>query len=200
MPTQATVLKNALRLAGEPSNVGIDSDKKIVREMMGAWDDVVGAAFELHSWNAFKSLAQLTQVTPAVPGWDYTFNVPAGFKRVIKVSEYTDEDREGIPYSYQAGKILTNDETTYLWFVDSTYMAQVGGWPQTFADYIAARLADETYPINDEGDSTRQRIDSAVVDRLNLAKSFDASTDPVTKGQPGTYVRSRSNWRPGGLR
>lgn len=200
MPTQATIFKNALRLAGEPSNVGVDSDKKIVRAMVGAWDDVVGDAFEEHSWNAFKSLQQLTQVTPAVPGWAFTFNAPAGCKRIIKVSNYTDEDREGIDYSYQAGKILTNDEQTFCWFVDGAYLTQIGGWPQSFANYIGALLADEAYPINDEGDSTRSRINDAVLDRRSKAKSFDASTDPVVRGQRGTYVRARSNWRPGGLR
>lgn len=200
MPTQATIFKNALRLAGEPSNVGIDSDKKIVREMLGAWDDVVGAAFEGHNWNAFKSLIQLTSVTPSVPGWDYTFNVPAGFRRVVKVSDYADEDGEGIEYSYQAGKILTNHEQTFLWYVDATYMTQIGGWPQTFANYISALLADETYPVNDEGDATRSRINDAVMSRMNDAKAYDASTDPVIRGKPGTYVRARANWRPGGLR
>lgn len=191
MPTQATVFKNALRLAGEPSNVGIDSDKKIVREMVGAYDDVVKAAFESHNWNAFKSLQQLTQTTPAVPGWDYTFNVPAAFARVIHVSNLTREDLPPIEYGFQAGKILTNYETTWLWFVDRTYEAQVGGWPQTFANMIGALLADETYPINDEGDSTRQRINAAVMDRTNLAKSYDASTDPVMRQPVSGYVVAR---------
>jgi hypothetical protein len=191
MPTQATVIKNALRLAGEPSNVGIDSDKKIVREMLGAYDDVVKAAFESHNWNNFKTLQQLTQVTPAVPGWDYTFNVPASFARVIHVSNLTREDLPGIEYGFQAGKILTNYETTYLWFVDRTYEAQVGGWPQTFANMISALIANETYPINDEADATRQRIGTELVERTNLAKSYDASTDPVMRAPVGSYVTAR---------
>jgi hypothetical protein len=191
MPTQATVLKNALRLAGEPSNVGIDSDKKIVREMLGAYDDVVKAAFESHNWNAFKSLQQITSVTPAVPGWDFTFNVPANFARVILVSNRTREDQPGIEYGFQAGKILTNSEITWLWFVDRTYEAQVGGWPQTFANMISALVADETYPINDEGDATRQRINAAVVERTNLAKAYDASTDPVMRAPVSGYVTAR---------
>lgn len=191
MPTQATVIKNALRLAGEPSNVGIDSDKKIVREMVAAYDDVVKAAFESHSWNAFKSLQQLTSVTPAVPGWDYTFNVPAAFARVIKVSNLTREDISGIEYGFQAGKIMTNSETTYLWYVDRTYEAEVGGWPQTFANMISALVANETYPINDEGEATRQRIGTEVVERMILAKAYDASTDPVLRAPVGGYVTAR---------
>lgn len=191
MPTQATVIKNALRLAGEPSNVGIDSDKKIVREMLGAYNDVVKAAFESHSWNSFKSLEQLSQVSPAVPGWDYTFNVPAAFARVIHVSNLTREDLPPIEYGFQAGKILTNYETTYLWFVDRTYEAQVGGWPQTFANMISALIANETYPINDEADATRQRIGAELVERTNLAKSYDGSTDPVMRQPVSAYVTAR---------
>lgn len=191
MPTQATVIKNALRLAGEPSNVGIDSDKKIVREMLGAYDDVVRAAFESHNWNAFKTLAPLAPVTPAVPGWDYTFNVPASFARVIHVSNLTREDLPGIEYGFQAGKILTNYETTFLWYVDRTYEAQVGGWPQTFANMVSAMIANETYPINDEGDATRQRINTEIVERTNLAKAYDASTDPVMRAPVSGYVVAR---------
>lgn len=200
MPTQATVLKNALRLLGEPSNVGVDSDKKIVREIMAAWDDVAGRLFESHPWNAFKSVAQLTQTTPAVLGWEYTFNQPANCRRVIFVSDVLDEDGYPIEYTWHAGKILSNHETTYCWFVDGTYIAQVGGWPQTFADLHAAHLASEVYPVNDEGDATRSRIDSAVVDRGNAARAFDGSTDPIVRSRPGEYLRSRRGWRPGGWR
>jgi len=140
MAGQASVYKNALRLLGEPSNVGPDSDKKIVREMNGAYEDVVKRCFEKHPWNQFKSLQQLTQVTPAQPGWEYTFNVPAGFRRVVMVNNHPREDDiEGIPHGFRAGKIMTNSETTWLWFVDSTYETQIGGWSQAFADYEIGR-------------------------------------------------------------
>jgi hypothetical protein len=200
MPTQATVIKNALRLLGEPSNVGIDSDKKIVREIMGAWEDVAGRLFESHPWNAFKSVAQLTQVTPAVLGWEYTFNQPANCKRVIFVSDVLNEDGYPIEYTWHAGKILSNHETTYCWFVDGAYIEQVGGWPSTFADLHAAHLASEVYPVNDESDNTRSRIDTAIVDRGNAARAFDGSTDPIVRSKPGEYLRSRRGWRPGGWR
>lgn len=191
MPTQTTVLRNALRLLGEPANVGPDSDKKIVREIMGAWDDVVDRLFEVHPWNSFKSLEQLTQTTPAVPGWDYTFNEPARSCRILKVSNYTREDGASVNYGYQAGKILTNYETTFCWFVDAAYKEQVGGWPQTFADLVAAHLADEVYPVNDEGDGTRSRINDALKDRTGKAKGFDGATDPTTPPAPSGYVVAR---------
>jgi hypothetical protein len=193
MASQASVYRQALRLLGEPSNVTVDSDKKIVREMTGAWEDVVKACFELHPWNQFKTLVQLTSVTPAESGWDYTFNVPAGFRRVVLVNNNTDEDAlDGIPYSYRNGKILTNAETTYLWFVDSTYEAQLGGWPQAFANMVGSYLADEVWPVNDEGEATRDRINTAVKKWENRAKALDASTDPVVLPQPGNYVRGRA--------
>lgn len=191
MPTEATVLSNALRLLGEPSNVGVDSDKKIVREIMGAWNDVVDRLFEVHPWNSFKSLEQLTQTTPAVPGWDYTFNEPVRACKIIKVSNYTREDGASVNYGYQAGKILTNYETTYCWFVDSDYKTQVGGWPQTFADLVAAHLADEVYPVNDEADSTRGRINDALKDRMRRAVGYDGSTDPTVPPAPSGYVIAR---------
>jgi hypothetical protein len=200
MPTQATVLQNALRLLGEPSNVGVDSDKKIVREIMSGWDDVAGRLFESHPWNAFKSVAQLVQTTPAVPGWQYTFNQPTNCRRVIHVSDILDEDSYPIEYTWQAGKVLSNHDPTYCWFVDGAYITQVGGWPQTFADLFAAHLASEVYPVNDEGDATRSRIDSAVVERAIAAKAFDGSTDPIVRAKQGEYLRSRRGWRPGGWR
>ena len=193
MASQASVYKGALRLLGEPSNVGPDSDKKIVREMNGAYADVIARCLEKHPWNQFKTLVQLTQVTPAQAGWDYTFNVPAGFRRIVMVNNHTrEDDLEGIPYAYRAGNILTNSETTWLWFVDSTYEGQLGSWPQAFADYVAARLADEVWPINDEGDATRARIDAAMKSRLAEAIALDASGDPVVEQPTGNYVRARS--------
>ena len=192
MPTKTTVFKSALRLLGEPSNVGPDSDKKIVREINGAWEDVVRSCFEEHPWNQFKSIELLTPLGTAETGWDYAFNVPASFRRVVLVNNGTDEDDlNGIPYAYRAGKILTNSETTYLWYVDGTYETQEGGWPQQFADWVAARLADEVYPINDEGDSTRSRINYALRDRLDRAKALDSSSDPIVEVPQGRWIRSR---------
>lgn len=191
MPTEATVLKNALRLLGEKSNVGVDSDKHIVREIMGAWDDVVDRLFESHPWNSFKSLDQLTQTTPAVAGWGFTFNEPVRMARVIKVGNLPREDLPPIEYGYQAGKILTNHETTWCWYVDTAYKDQVGSWPQTFADLVGAHLADEVYPINDESDGTRSRIDSAIVERGRIAKGHDGSTDPIVRGPVSGYVIAR---------
>lgn len=193
MPTQATVYQNTLRLLGEPSNVTVDSDKKIVREMTGAYASVVRKCFEMHPWNEFKKLEQLSQVSPAELGWDYTFNRPAAFVRVVLVSNTTDEDDlEGIEYAYRRGKFLSNHETTYLWFISSEYEATVGSWPQSFADMVSAYLADEVYPVNDEGDATRSRIDAAMRDRKQAAIALDASTDPVVRQPSGNYVRGRS--------
>jgi hypothetical protein len=191
MPTETTVLRNALRLLGEPSNVGPDSSQKIVREIMAAWPDVVDRLFEAHDWNSFKSLEQLTVTTPAVPGWDYTFNKPAACKRIMKISNYTREDGPSVNYGFQAGKILTNHEETYCWFVDSTYQTQIGGWPQTFADLVAAHLADEVYPVNDEGDNTRSRINDAIKTRTRKAIGFDGATDPTVPPAPSGYAIAR---------
>ena len=192
MTTKADVFKSTLRLLGEPSNVGVDSDRKIVREMNGAWEAVVVRAFTKHPWNQFKAVALLTSVTPAEVGWDYTFNVPADYRRTVLVNNNTDEDDlEGIPYAYRAGKVLTNSETTYLWYVSKTYETQLGGWPQPFADYVSALLADEVYPINDESDGTRSRINTAITERMLEAKALDSSTDPIVRVPAGRWVRSR---------
>lgn len=193
MASQASVYQKALRLLGEPSNVTVDSDKKIVREMTGAYDDVVKAVFESHPWNQFKTLVQLTQTTPAEMGWDYTFNIPATLRRIVLVNNTTQEDDlEGIEYAYRKGLILTNSESTYLWYVDSTYEAQLGGWPQAFANYVSSLLADEVWPVNDESDNTRSRINSAIGEWGAKAKGLDASTDPVVRVPAGHYVRSRT--------
>jgi hypothetical protein len=193
MASQASVYQKALRLLGEPSNVTVDSDKKIVREMTGAYSDVVRAVFESHPWNQFKTLVQLTQTTPGEMGWDYTFNIPATLRRIVLVNNTTQEDDlEGIEYAYRKGLILTNSETTYLWYVDSTFESQLGGWPQAFANYVSSLLADEVWPVNDESDNTRSRINSAIGEWGRKAKGLDASTDPVVRHPAGNYVRSRT--------
>lgn len=199
MPTKASTIRNALRLLGEPSNVTEDSEKKIVQEIKGAWDDVVARVFEEHPWNFFKSLTQLTQTTPAIEGWGFTFNQPASLARIIKVSNYAREDGPPVPYSFQAGKILCNFEQVFCWYVDRTYQTQEGCWPQAFSDLVAAHLADEVYRVTDDENETRMKINQALIERASKAKALDASTDPVVHAPVGGYVLARCR-QPGGWR
>ncbi|MEL6663571.1 MAG: hypothetical protein AAFR33_11265 [Pseudomonadota bacterium] len=194
MPTKDRILNNALRLLGEPPSTGVDDTSPWVKRLLGAHDDVLQGMLESYPWNFAVKVQQLAaDATADKTGWDYAFTKPGLCWRLMGVSDRADwrpGDYE-IPYDDQRGFILTNFETTYLMFVDGTFKDREGDWPQVFADYLAAKLAHSVAPVTDEGNSTMERIERALVDRRRAAKAWDAQSKAPWKIPLGRYLTSR---------
>ncbi|WP_370372523.1 hypothetical protein [Henriciella pelagia] len=191
MTTKTRVFNNALRLLGQPPCSSPDDTSNWVQRVANAYPDVLQAWMEDHSWNFAMTVQQLAVVTPTLPGWTYSFNKPARCRRIIKVTSSSDRSANPIAYDDRQGKILSNSETTYLWFVDGSYEDHEGSWSQKFANALSALLADDVYPITDESDSTRSRIDAAVRRRVRDAKAWDATSKREWPIPAGRYERAR---------
>jgi len=191
MPSKTSIFNNALRLLGEPEVVAATDDTKYAKRLSNAWDDEVTSWFEDKDWSFATSFEQLTRVTPSLPGWTYTFNKPSNCARVLIVSRDTIPHMPSIDYELRDGKLLTNSETTYLRFIDKTYITEIGGWPQKFANALSARLAEAVYPATDESNSTRDRIESAVKRRTKDAKAFDDQIRAQRRPPVGRYITAR---------
>jgi len=192
MTTKLKVYNNCLDLLGEPPATSTEDTSKWVKRITNAYDDVVDGLLEDHSWNFAMTVKQLAVVTPTLVGFTYTFNKPTKCKRIIKVDNSTDPRGIGIEYDDRQGKILTNSETSYIWYVDGTWKDNEGSWSQKFADFVAAKIADRIYPITDESNSTRDRIEKQLLRRGRDAKAWDATSKREWPIPPGRYERART--------
>lgn len=196
MPTQDSIINNALRLLGEPPSAGANDTSKWVVRITNAFSDVRRNMFEDHDWNFATSIEQLAASANSEEGWTYTFAKPSGCFRIIRVSDTTsgasNKSYGSIDYEERGGYILTEYETSYCAFVDSAKATQYGSWPQKVADLLGAMLADEVYPVTDESDSTRDRIEKQLKRRKSDAKQFDARSNPPPRRDPGSWHQSRS--------
>jgi len=192
MPSKVGIINNALRLLGEPKIAALTSTQPYAVKLVDAYVDEVRSWFEDHDWAFATNEVQLTQVTPAVAGWSYTFNLPANMSRILRVANSTRPEVPGIRYESRAGQILTDSEVTFLRYIDGSFIDSEGGWPQKFADALAARLAEAVYPSTDETNSTRDRIEKTRRRRVKDAKAFDAQSKPLGYPPTGRYITTRS--------
>lgn len=192
MATQVSVMNNSLRLMGEPQVSEYNSSGKYARRIRNAWNEAVDLAFEEHAWKRFSTMEILSAVAGTPFGWEYQFALPGKFVRMFKVTNDPHPDATPIDYEIRDGMILTNSETSYVRFVSGTYKTQLGGWPQAFAGYVAAILAEQSYPATDESNSVRDRIEKALMKRKKNAKALDRSLNPVQKIPPSEMVTART--------
>lgn len=188
MADRTSIKNEALRLLGEPPTVGEGDSSTWVKRIDNAWADVVRSVFEDHDWSFATNTVTLVPETVTPEGWRYAFTLPATSRRLVKVYSST-RSMNQIQHMVRGGLLLTDYEETSVVFVDSSYEALYGSWPQKFADLIGAELAERVYPVTDESNSTAQRIFNVLKDRRRDAKAFDRSLNPPQE-RPATGFQS----------
>lgn len=158
------------------------------------WTTSFEYCLEQGLWNFAMRAARLT---PAVLdpefGYQHAFSKPDDWVRTYVVS--SSETLEPL--------LRYNDETSY-WFADAnplfvkyvsnheTYGGDLGNWPETFAYYVAARLAFLTCPsICSDSDSKLERL-AVIEKRARIdARSKDAMNEPPAFPPRGNWASAR---------
>jgi hypothetical protein len=206
MATQLSVANGALRLLGVQRIDSLsDTTKKAARVLNDAWSDAVRVCFESYNWNFASERASLSRSedTPAY-GWDYYYVKPSDWMRTINITKSDDEEDklrdfvdEGGGTTATKGLIATNAAAVYLRYVSSNYMTRYGNWPQNFADYVSAKLAEMTCQELTGNDSKMQRINLALRISKHDAINIDTTNQATKRLATGRLVLSRygSPWR-----
>jgi len=132
--------------------------------------DAISTVLGGYDWRALRTRLQLAaSVTVPAYGYNYEYNLPADFERLIEV------ENGGYDYSVENGKILTDADEVYI-----TYVARPTNDPAKLPDTLKRALTSElavalSLPLT-SGDALYQRL---LIERdrdLQRAREADART------------------------
>jgi hypothetical protein len=110
------------------------------------WADETAYCLERHMWEDFASrVVQMDASTTIVPtfGFNQAFVVPPDWIRTRKLSSVPTFEPPLLQVTMEAGLWYTNITPIYVDYIsnDPLYGMNIGGWPATFANFVAFRLA-----------------------------------------------------------
>jgi len=196
MAIRTAVVNEALTWLGQPRSVGVDEDTDfLVRELRTAFEDRAVIFLESYPWNFAKKVELLAATASATgyEGWSYGFVKPAQCKRIIKVDNRADmRERDDIDYEDRGGLICTNNEITYLAYVDGTYaVSDTGSWPGLVKTALALDIADLNSGKIDLSTAKRDEVEKRARRAMRDAKNWDAQQNKVYKPGPTPWQRGR---------
>jgi hypothetical protein len=192
MTTKVDVLNGALTLIGQPPAAGPSDQSTWVKRIVSRYPSVVKALLERHPWKFARVMEQMQRLPTASGGRSYSFNKPAKCLKICFINDTGDDaDDEWHEYDTGGGKIHSDFETLYMWFVSSDYLIKEGSWPQTFAEAVSAELAFQVLPISSRDRGARADAKTHAKDVLKTAKSVDASEKPFRKNPTGAWAKAR---------
>lgn len=208
MASKDGVINAALHHIGESESLAPLTDESTwVARVRSRYDEKVRLLFEKHPWNFCAAVVQLTATDPEPEGWTYGFNKPAKCWRIIRVADSADNmdpRYASLPYEDRGGRVLTNCETTFLKYIEGSWLTKEGSWPQHFADAISAEIALAVCPTTDGNEDRIARIKAARKDAIREAKNWDAMQQPRWQEPPSRWQVGRfgsrygSRWRENG--
>lgn len=195
MPTVVGIWNNALDLLGHMSVNDLNGTSDVSRKLASLWAEVPATILEEANWNSAMTRTKLSRLEE-VPshGHAYFYSLPNDVARICWMNDSGIQNEPFENWSEEQGKIATDAETIYLWYIAKGAETNPGKWQQCLADYVSSEMAVRAAPrfapkllagIMDERDR-----------RMRRAKAIDGKNHPPRRHPPGRMVRARL----GGLR
>jgi hypothetical protein len=200
MAFRESIINAALHHIGETESAdALNSEDTWVKRIRDRVDERARSAFETHYWNFAITVQQLTPTDPTPEGWDYGFNKPVKCWCIKKVASSNDPRARDIPYDDRAGRICTDQETTFLHFVDGYWLDYHGSWPQVFADLIAIDVAEKVLPVTNMSELAKSELRKEAKSVRRTAKNWNAMQTHYVDAMPSAWQSGRfSSTRIGG--
>lgn len=190
MPTKLQVFNESLRILGQPLLSTPDQAGEDGKQLRDAYEGAVNWCYEQGNWNSAIERAELAQAaTPPSWGYDYYYELPAAFKRLVDISETGTRWDDHTDYQLENGKIATNAATLYIRYISSELVTLTPGeWTQAFSDFVSATLAFRCAPkINASAlSSAAEQMEN----NRRIALGVDAVQNPPAVRKPGSFVRA----------
>lgn len=153
---------------------------------------------ERGQWNFATRTVQIDYDSGIEPPFGYrrAFEQPTDWvaTRAVCADEYFREPL--IRYNHEAGYFYADLDTIYLRYVskDPLYGFNLGQWPQTFRETVAAHLASKIVLKIGGSNEEKKRLEDFRDERLKEAKNSDAQRDPTQFPAPGFWSRARNRY------
>lgn len=195
MATKLVLYNDALLALGQEKLASLEEASSARYALDDQYDKAVNYALEQGFWNFAMRSVELASMPSMAPAFGYTYAVakPDDWVRTLTFSSSETFNPPLLDLNDEAGVWYVNVDPLFVRYVsdDPTYGLDLSLWPETFADYVALRLADKTckritgsYPGDDMLKAEKRALAGA--------RSKDAMNEPPGFPPLGTWSRSRS--------
>lgn len=194
MASKISLYNDALLILGDRKIASLAEAREARRALDDAYDQALDYCLEKGFWNFAMRSVQVDSSASVVPtfGYTYAFTKPTDIRRVHSVSTSETMDPPLLKYVDETNYWYANADPIYVRYIsdDSAYGGDLSLWPETYANYVAHRLAFRTCrritgkaPDNDLRNDMRRA--------LSDARSKDAMDEPPGFPPEGTWAKSR---------
>jgi hypothetical protein len=180
--SETSICNRALQILGADSITALTDDNNRAREMTRAYQPLRDAEIERHKWRFSLKRASIAALS-AAPAFGYArqFQVPTDFIALVSggdltgyadLTDYRGSSDEEL-FSLEGNVILTNLDAP----LNIAYKARITDtnlFPPSFAELLAARIADETCERITQSDSKRSICMDAYKRALREARQSNA--------------------------
>lgn len=194
MATKLGIFNTALGHLGERKISSLSEAREPRRVLDDFYDGTVAYALERGFWNwAMRSISLLSSDSYDPPfGQQYAFEKPTDWVRTYTIAANENLTPPLLDVIDEGGLWYANSDPLYIKYVsnDTTWGMDLSLWSQSFADYVAARLANRACK-RITGNAPSEDLLREEKRSLAIAKSRDAMDEPPGFPPTGTWATSR---------
>lgn len=200
MTTQILVYNQALSLMGERRLTSTSEARDARYHLDNSYAVALSYCLEQGFWNFAMRAAQLDASVSVEPsfGYQFAFTKPTDWVRTYIISASETFDPQLLTINDEAGYWYANVDPLFIKYVsnDTSYGADLSLWPETYAHYVASRLAVMTAPAICTASETKMSELYAIEKRARVdARSKDAMNEPPQFPPRGSWSQSRGGGR-----
>jgi hypothetical protein len=189
----------ALRDLGSRPLLELTENRESRRTLDSAWasDYLVKYCLEQGYWNFATRTVHATYDPSTEPdfGFQYAYNHPDDFVRVIEISAFETFNDPLVDHEYrdEAGYWHTDHQELYIRYISNGDDYGLNGdlWPETFIRFVAAQLAWECSEALTKDEAVIRKIASILKTYKTDARSKDAMNEGVKFPPVSSWVRAR---------
>jgi hypothetical protein len=194
---------DALLNLGERKLASLSENREPRRALDDAYDKAVDYCLEQGYWNFAMRTVQIDSSASVVPtfGYSFAFVKPGDFIRMYRQSQSEQLEPPLLDITDEPGYWYANCDPLYVKYVsnDTAYGKDLSLWSETFADYVAMRLALKTCKRITGKEPSDDLVKGEKKARMD-ARAKDAMNEPPGFPPTGTWVQARRSFNSGSRR
>ena len=172
----------ALGNLGEASIQSLSDDNARARACASRIDDVIVTVLRMHVWNSALERKLLTNIGEPIFGWNYIYQLPADYIRVVEVDPVS-------KYMVEKKNILSNEKTLYLLYVATP--TDINNLDSLLIEAISIKLAWEISETLTSKEGLKREMMQKYVIALQEARSANSKDRTPEHRERSSYYDAK---------
>jgi len=172
----------ALSNLGEASIQNLNDDNARARACSSRIDDVIVTVLRMHVWNSALERALLTNIGEPIFGWNYIYQLPADYIRVVEVEPVS-------KYMVEKKNLLSNEKTLQLLYVATP--TDINNLDPLLAETIAMKLSWEIAETLTSKTGLKQEMMQKYIIALQEARSANSKDRTPERRERNSYYDAK---------